>query len=232
MAVPPMPPPEPPRTWTVVVPVKVLALAKSRLAALAGDGRPELALAMAMDTVVAALACPDVGRVLVVTPDPEAARATSALGTITVPDADEPGLNQALRRGAAVAGLRWPRDGIAALTADLPTLRATDLSRALGVAARSATAFVPDATGSGTTLYTSRRVPDFAPAFGPGSAQRHRAGGATELNLADLDSLRRDVDAPADLRVAARIGLGVHTITALARLGVAGTDLRCGQSGR
>ena len=37
--------------WAVVVPVKVLARAKSRIAPLAGSRRAELALAMAMDTI-------------------------------------------------------------------------------------------------------------------------------------------------------------------------------------
>ena len=38
-------------TWSVVMPVKVLAQAKSRLAGLAGPRRGELALALACDTV-------------------------------------------------------------------------------------------------------------------------------------------------------------------------------------
>ena len=42
-------------TWSVLMPVKVLAQAKSRLAALAGSRRGELALALAQDTVSAAL---------------------------------------------------------------------------------------------------------------------------------------------------------------------------------
>ena len=53
-----------PLTWSLVVPVKVLARAKSRLAVLAGPHRPALALAMAADTVAAALACPAVDRVI------------------------------------------------------------------------------------------------------------------------------------------------------------------------
>ena len=62
-----------PLSWSLVVPVKVLARAKTRLAALAGPDRPALALAMAADTVAAALGCPEVGRVVVVTGDPQAA---------------------------------------------------------------------------------------------------------------------------------------------------------------
>jgi hypothetical protein len=40
-----------PVIWTVVIPVKVLALAKSRLSGLTGTEREAMALAMAGDTV-------------------------------------------------------------------------------------------------------------------------------------------------------------------------------------
>ena len=49
-----------PLAWSLVIPVKVLAHAKTRLAPLAGPHRAELALAMAADTVAAGLACPAV----------------------------------------------------------------------------------------------------------------------------------------------------------------------------
>ncbi len=75
-------------SWTVLLPVKVLARAKSRLAVLAGDRRRELALALASDTVTAVLACPEVARVVVVTSDPVAGPLLAALGAIVV--ADEP----------------------------------------------------------------------------------------------------------------------------------------------
>jgi 2-phospho-L-lactate/phosphoenolpyruvate guanylyltransferase len=73
-------------SWTVLLPVKVLARAKSRLAVLAGDRRRDLALALASDTVAAVLACPDVARVIVVTSDPVAGPRLAALGAIVVPD--------------------------------------------------------------------------------------------------------------------------------------------------
>ena len=73
-------------SWTVLLPVKVLARAKSRLAVLAGDRRGELALALAADTVTAVLACPEVARVVVVTSDPVAGPLLAALGAVVVPD--------------------------------------------------------------------------------------------------------------------------------------------------
>src|SRR5215813_3503457 len=57
----PAPPATTPFAWSLIVPVKVLAHAKTRLAALAGPDRPALALAMAADTVAAALKSQQVG---------------------------------------------------------------------------------------------------------------------------------------------------------------------------
>jgi 2-phospho-L-lactate guanylyltransferase len=207
-----------PVTWSLVVPVKVLAHAKSRLATLAGPHRPALALAMAADTVAAALACEEVARVIAVTDDGEASSVLAGLGAVITPDGPGSGLNPALRHGAALAASRWPGTGIGGLAADLPALRPGELAICLRAAARWPQAFVPDAAGSGTTLYTVRPGVEFWPRFGPRSAQRHRAAGAAELDLPGLVSLRRDVDAPADLREATGLGVGPRTAHIAARL--------------
>ena len=207
-----------PLTWSLVVPVKVLARAKSRLAVLAGPHRPALALAMAGDTVAAALDCPDVARVIAVTDDPDAASLLTGLGALVTSDEPGGGLNPALRRGAAIAAARWPGSGIAALAADLPALRPAELGLALQAAAPWHQAFVPDAPGSGTTLYAVRPGVGFSPRFGPDSARRHRDAGAVELALPGLASLRRDVDRPRDLRAASALGVGPRTAAVAARL--------------
>ena len=227
----PAPPATTPFAWCLIVPVKVLAHAKTRLAALAGPDRPALALAMAADTVAAALESPQVGSVIVVTDDPQAAEALGRLGAVIVPDAPGRGLNEALRHGAARAGSRWPRSGIGGLAADLPALRPAELSTALRAAARWPQAFVPDSAGSGTTLYTARPGIAFRPRFGPGSAARHRAAGAVELAEPGLRSLRRDVDEPADLLGAGQLGLGARTAALAARLAAPNRDHEFGGPG-
>lgn len=207
-----------PLRWSLVVPVKVLSRAKTRLAALAGPDRAALALAMAADTVSAALRCPEVARVLVITGDRQAAAELRGLGAVIVTEQPGGGLNPALRQAAAKAGARWPRSGVAALPADLPALRPAELSGALRAAARWPQAFVPDAAGSGTTLYAVRPGTAFRPRFGPGSAARHQAAGAVPLTQPGLASLRRDVDAPPDLAAAGQLGLGSRTAALAARL--------------
>jgi 2-phospho-L-lactate/phosphoenolpyruvate guanylyltransferase len=130
--------------------------------------------------------------------------------------ADEPGagLNPALVFGAGYSAARWPGRGVAAMAGDLPALRPAELALVLEQAAAGA-AFVPDAAGTGTTLYAAAPGVAFTPAFGPGSRDRHRAAGAKELDLAGLRGLRQDVDTPADLELAAAIGVGPRTAAAL-----------------
>jgi len=213
-------------SWSVLIPVKVLSEAKSRLAGLAGPRRGELALAVACDTVTAVLKTDQAARAIVITDDPVAASALRELGAQVIPDEPRDGLNAALRHGAAIAAQRWPQDGTAALSADLPALRPAELARALSAAARWPNAFVADAAGDGTTLYTAAAGVPFRPAFGLASRARHAAGGAIELGLTDVPGLRRDVDTPADLRGAVELGLGPRTAPLATEL------LRCAPRGR
>src|SRR5262249_6555731 len=174
-------PADSPLTWSLVVPVKVLARAKSRLAVLAVPHRPALALAMAADTVAAALACPVLDRVIAVTDAAGAAGVLAGLGALVIEDEPGGGLNPALRHGAALAAARWPGSGIGALAADLPALRPAELTLGLREAAHWEQSFVPDASGAGTTLYAARPGARFWPRFGPRSAGHHPAPAAPPL---------------------------------------------------
>ena len=132
---------------------------------------------------------------VVVTDDAAAASTLGELGAVIVPDEPAAGLNPALAHGAS-RGRRAAGPGRArpALAADLPALRPAELDRGLRAAARWPEAFVADAAGTGTTLYAARPGTPFRPRFGAGSAGRYRAGGAVEILLADVPSLRSDVD--------------------------------------
>ncbi len=209
--------------WTLVVPVKPLARAKSRLADAADDGvRPGLALAFAQDTVAAALDCPAVADVAVVTDDAEAGRELAALGAGIVREEPGGGLNAALTHAAAVVGARRPESPVAALNADLPALRPAELARVLAAAGQFPRAFLPDAAGIGTTLLAVAPGLPLAPAFGTDSRARHRASGAVELRLDAVDSVRQDVDTGGDLRSALALGVGPRTAAVAARLLIAG----------
>ncbi|MGW2029856.1 2-phospho-L-lactate guanylyltransferase [Streptomyces sp. NPDC001356] len=209
--------------WTLVIPLKPLARAKSRLADTADDGvRPGLALAFAQDTVAAAVACPAVSDVAVVTDDELAGRELAALGARIVPDTPGSGLNAALAHGAAVVRAVRPGAAVAALNADLPALRPAELSRVLAAASQFPRAFLADAAALGTTLLAAAGDRELRPAFGIDSRARHRASGAVELALTGVDSVRQDVDTAADLRAALALGVGPHTAAASAGLLIPG----------
>lgn len=200
------------QTCVVLVPVKPPARGKSRLSGLEPARRAQLAEAFARDTVAAALACPDVVAVLVVTDDFRLARTLRADGCEVIPDGVTADLNATLVQAAAEASRRWPDSRPVALCADLPALRPDDLSVALATAFRDAAhgpAFVPDLAGTGTTLYSAPRVA-FAPRFGPGSAAAHHALGGVRLDDVPL-GVRLDVDDEDDLALAVRAGVGPRT---------------------
>ncbi|MBV9920796.1 MAG: 2-phospho-L-lactate guanylyltransferase, partial [Pseudonocardia sp.] len=118
--------------------------------------------------------------------------------------------------GALLLRERDPHTAVGALQADLPALRADELDAAVASAlAVRARAFTADAEGTGTTFLLAAAGVELDPRFGGGSAARHRESGAVPLGGA-WPSLRRDVDTPADLVVALRLGVGQNTRAALA----------------
>lgn len=210
--------------WVVVIPVKRLDTAKSRLrGAVRASRHGDLALALVLDTIAAVRACPEVTEVLLVTDEPALTSGAAELGVRAVPD-PAGGLNAALRFGADVCA--GPARRRAALTGDLPALRPTELAEALRAAAgrqptggvpagRSAAvgprrSFVRDAAGSGTVLLAADAGVALEPWFGVDSAVAHARSGAAELTGA-WPGLRQDVDTPADLR--AVLGAGVGGLT-------------------
>lgn len=211
--------------WTVVIPVKAPATGKSRLSpAVADAARADLARAFALDTIAAARAAASVGRVVVVGDDPELADGAEFLaepGASGGPDLQgEPagrGLLPAIRHGVAHARAEAPV-AVAVLLGDLPGLRAEELDRVLGAAARHPLAFVRDADGTGTTLATAGPGVEFEPRFGPGSAELHAAAGFVEVAASDAPGLTRDVDTVDALEHVLHHGVGDHTAQAVARL--------------
>jgi 2-phospho-L-lactate guanylyltransferase len=203
--------------WSVVIPVKLLQSAKTRLDVFGPTDRAELARAMALDTIAAAIECAEVAEVVVVTDEVTVDAAARELGAVVVRDEPAAGLNAALEYGAEVAGERRPNGGVVALAADLPAMRASELAAVLTDAAAEARAVVADADGDGTVALTARSGERLAPAYGTGSFARHQQHGAVPLGV-DVPGLRRDVDTVADLRAALRLGCGPRTTAAAAEL--------------
>lgn len=205
--------------WAVVIPLKPLSVAKSRLAGAAGDDlRPTLALAFAEDTVAAVLDCPEVRHVAVVTDDPTAAARLRLLGARIVPDSPRRGLNAAVEHGVRAVRTLRGEPAVAAVNADLPALRPAELARVLRAAAGHPRSFLADTAGTGTTVLAALGGVDLAPGFGLASRTRHRASGAVELMEPGVDSVRQDVDTGEDLRAALALGVGPRTAASTHRL--------------
>ena len=202
----------------VVIPVKQPSYAKSRLGRLGDEVRRSLAVAFALDTVAATLRCDRVATVLVVTDDHRLAEQVRQLGAGVIPDGTAGDLNGSLAQGAAEVRRRDPSLHLAALCADLPALRPEELDRAMAAAPPMLLGFVADADRVGTTLVTAPDLETFLPRFGPGSRHEHLAAGGVEVDLDRIESLRRDVDTPADLEEALRLGVGPATARAAVRV--------------
>ncbi len=202
------------RRWALLVPLKPLALAKSRLR-VPDEVRISLVLAMACDTVEVTLACPVVDLVLVVAEDVEGLEPLQRLGAGIVVDPSRQGLNAALRHAATLAAARDGALGIASLVADVAAVTADELTRVLTQASRYPRCFVPDAAGPGSTLVAATQWSAFQPEYGPASRRRHVAAGFVELALPDITGVRLDVDTMADLRAVAAIGAGPRTTEVL-----------------
>ena len=219
--------------WVVIVPVKRYSEGKLRL----GDrsDRAELAEAFARDTLTAVAASPRVRMLLVITDDPTLVGDLSLPVSVTVRTQQAPGLNNAIATGLRIAQDSWPDYGVAVLLGDLPALTPDDLERTLEIAEEIPLGIVPDSSGTGTVMITGQPGVPLLPAFGVGSANRHRDLGHRLLR--GTERLRRDVDTTEDLAVALRLGVGPYTLAVLARdradvgVGAVGVPAR-GPSGR
>lgn len=199
--------------WRVVVPVKGGPAAKSRLRVPEGVDRLDLATALALDTVAAAVAAVGAPAVTVVTSDARVRAGLQGLGVDVVAD-PAAGLNAAISAG--LTRVR-PDEAGAVLLGDVPALRPAELSAALALAAAHPVALVPDAEGTGSVLLAARPGVHVTPRFGAGSAAAHEAAGAVRLEP-PLPGLRRDVDDEESLGQALALGVGRHTAALLAHL--------------
>lgn len=183
----------------VIVPVKGLGEAKSRLAAVFGPRqRAELVLAM-LEDVLGAVRAVHEGPLLLVTPDDDYAPSARRAGAELIEDAGG-GYNAAVTQALAAASAREAGAALV-LPADQPRAQPAELRAALDALEEHAVVVAPSRDG-GTGLLGLRPPDAIAPAFGIGSAARHHAlGEAAGLAVArlELPSLHDDVDEAGDL---------------------------------
>ena len=178
----------------VIVPVKSLGEAKSRLAAvLTPPQRASLVLAMLEDVLIAARAAHD-GPLLLVTPDEEYAPAAERAGAELIAD-EGGGYNAAVAQALAAAAAREAGAALL-LPADQPRAQPSELRIAIEALDEASVVVAPSRDG-GTGLLGLRPPGAIAPAFGLGSAARHRALGEAAglaVDWLELPSLWDDVD--------------------------------------
>lgn len=198
--------------WTVLIPMKALPAAKSRLA-LADDERTGLVLAMLADVVGAARQAPTVGRVVVASADESMLVASVSMGAEPLRIA-EGGLNADLRAAVAAIASAARTDGtagLAVIVADAACLRPDDVESALAAAPEDGQGFVRS-LDEGTTMLLARDLSALDPHFGPASASAHSRVG-TDLTAHVGRTARVDVDTVAALDAASALGVGRHTAT-------------------
>jgi len=196
----------------LIVAVKRLAAAKTRLAPVfSAQTRESVVLAMLVDTLTAAARVAAVRSISVITPDEAAAAAAAKLGAQVLadptPSGDPDPLNSAIV--AAERAVCDSTPNLVVLQGDLPALQTQELTEAIAAARHHQRSFVADRLGTGTAVLCAFGTA-LDPHFGPDSSARHRRSGAIELTGA-WPGLRCDVDTPADLTAARRLGVGPAT---------------------
>ncbi|MFD6142678.1 2-phospho-L-lactate guanylyltransferase [Promicromonospora sp. NPDC060271] len=189
------------RDTTAVVPLRDGVSGKSRLAAvLDGDSRRRLVRVLARHVVTTLLASDGIGRVVVVTADPDFTRETLAGLAVEVLEqtADRPGLNGALEQAREALAARGSGPLLVA-HADLPALTPEDVAALL--AEDAPVVIATDRYRSGTNLLLlASEASGFRFRFGVGSLAAHvteaeahgleatvvhRPGTAVDLDTAD-----------------------------------------------
>lgn len=183
----------------VIIPAKPFHRAKSRLTSvLSADARWRLSRRLLARTITLAR---QVGPVTVISGDSEVRRLARSLGAWPLVE-HEPGLNSALRQAVRWT-MRQGADSTLILPADLPLLRAEDLTGLVEVLPSTARSAVicPCRRGDGTNALLLRPPGLIDPNFGPDSFNRHlqqlQAAGAAPV-IFQSDTLSFDLDLPAD----------------------------------
>jgi 2-phospho-L-lactate guanylyltransferase len=203
----------------VLVPVKRLAEAKTRLASALEPAARRALMRGLVEHVLDELAqVVQVQAVYVVTSDGEVDALARRRGVAVLSDAGLP-WNEGLTH--AIDLLRPRPEAVAFISADLPLLRAHDVETLLA-AAPGRGAAIARATDGGTNGLVLRPPDVLVPTFGvAGSAavhaERARADGG-EARIVDLAGLANDLDTPEDARRCLESHAGGEPVELLRRL--------------
>lgn len=186
-----------------IVPVRVLSAAKTRLGrVLNKKQRAALSLAMLLDVLDALRRTKEVGSIVLVTRDINAARLGMAKRARVLSEGRPHGLNPALRTGIRFAE-REGAERVLIVPADVPLAKPEDFRRILRAGRKTSALIVPSYDGGGTNALLLRPPSIMPVSYGRNSFKRHcRLARKKGLRPRILKawSLQLDVDTPFDLR--------------------------------
>ena len=198
------------KIWAVV-PVKPVAVSKSRLAGvLAPEQRTQLVISMLEHTLSVLAGWPALTGVLLVSADLHIWLIGERYGVDVLREADAPGLNRSLER-ARDQVLQQGAEALLVVPADLPLLSRDNLNEIMA-AAPSAPGVViaADQLGSGTNTLLLSPADVIPFQFGSGSLAKHtqvaQQAGAALVRI-DSPALGFDIDRPQDLERLKSLGI-------------------------
>jgi 2-phospho-L-lactate guanylyltransferase len=185
--------------------VKGLAQAKRRLAPVLPEAaRRRLVFAMLGDVLSAVADVDGIGRVLVVTPDGDAARFAQERSATVLPEPGAGELNAAIESGIAFAVSNGVGQ-VLVLPGDIPLATPAELAGLIDSRrSRPGVSLAPAHDGNGTNALLLAPPDAIRPAYGPGSYLEHMSQAMArqvDVEVLHLAGVARDIDEPTDLAV-------------------------------
>jgi 2-phospho-L-lactate guanylyltransferase len=187
----------------ILIPVKNLAFAKQRLAAILDQpARTELARAMLHDVLAAVHGWANRPAVAVVTSDPFATELAREYNFEIIPDPVNPGETGAIEMATEIC-VRRGAESTLVIPADIPLIQSSELEEIFERAPAEGSLLVPAADGRGTNAAFRRPANLFPLRFGNDSFKPHHAAALSTGKpciVLELPGIAVDVDNPADLQ--------------------------------
>lgn len=190
-------------TW-VIIPVKPLRLAKSRLSKiLQPEDRQEVAEAMLRHVLDTIRPVKQVSGTLVISRDNHALAIAREHGAKTIQESGAPELNSALMRATSIVK-SWRCDAALIIPADLPLITPNDISNIIEMGRKHEKSVVisTDRNKDGTNALFIQPPGLIEYAYGDDSFHRHavlaRDAGA-EVAVYESDRTLQDIDVPEDI---------------------------------
>jgi 2-phospho-L-lactate guanylyltransferase len=187
----------------VIIPVKPLRLAKSRLSKiLTPEEREIFSETMLRHILEVVQSVPVITGTLVISRDNHALTLAREYGAKTVQESGTPELNDALLRATSIIA-SWNSEALLILPADLPLITAKDIVNIVNLGKEHSSVVIsPDRDKNGTNALFLRPPGLIKYAYGPGSYHRHGVlarDANAKVEVYESDGLLQDIDLPEDL---------------------------------